>query len=89
MRDGRGDRFQCSLRTVPAAEWAGLGWVLRSQGSSGKEELWRCAPGGGMIASNACSGPFPLLSGRDWDGSFARREARGRMGFSADAPGVG
>jgi hypothetical protein len=28
-----------------------------------------------VIASNACSGPFPLLSGREWDGAFARREA--------------
>jgi hypothetical protein len=39
--------------------------------------------GRGVIASNACSGPFPLLSGRDWDGSSARREARGRRSFGA------
>ena len=37
----------------------------------------------GWIASNACSGPFPLLSGRRWDGSFARREAPGGVGAFA------
>jgi hypothetical protein len=62
------------------------GTVLRSQGSSGEDGLWRCRAGDEVIASNACSGPFPLLSGREWDGSFARREARGRMGFGAVAP---
>ena len=69
------DRFQCLLRPVPAAEWAGVGWVLRSQGSSGEDGLWRCRAGDEVIASNACSGPFPLLNGRRWDGAFARREA--------------
>ena len=37
----------------------------------------------GVIASNACSGPFPLLDGRRLDGSFARREARGTRSFRA------
>jgi hypothetical protein len=59
------DRFLCLLWPVPAAEWTGLGWVLRSQGSLGEEELWRDARWKGLIASNACSGPFPLLSGRE------------------------
>jgi hypothetical protein len=43
VADKRVDRFQCLLRPVPAAEWAGLGWFLRSQGSSGEEELSRGA----------------------------------------------
>ncbi len=36
-----------------------------------------------MIASNARSGPFPLLNGRRWDGSCARREAPGGVGAFA------
>ena len=51
------------------------GTVLRSQGSSGEDGLWRCRAGDEVIASNACSGPFPLLNGRRWDGAFSRREA--------------
>ena len=46
-----------------------IGWVpgvdpagpdLRSQGSSKKETLSRCARGGLLIASRARSGPIPL-----------------------------
>ena len=40
---------------------AGTG--LRSQGSSGKGELSRCALREGLIASNACCGPIPLPPG--------------------------
>jgi len=36
---------------------------LRSQGSSGKGELSRCALGEGLIASNARCGPIPLPPG--------------------------
>ena len=35
---------------------------LRSQGSSGKGTLSRCARWAGVIASRARSGPIPLLS---------------------------
>ena len=67
VADKRVDRFQCLLRTVPAAEWAAVGWVLRSQGSSGGSRSFRAVRHGGMIASNACSGPFPLMS--SWCGA--------------------
>jgi hypothetical protein len=36
------------------------GSVLRTQVSSGEDELSRCARGEDLIASNACSGPVPL-----------------------------
>ena len=41
--------------------WGSAGSVLRAQGSSGEDELSRCARGECLIASNACSGPVPLL----------------------------
>jgi hypothetical protein len=64
-RRRRGDRFQCLLRPVPAAEWAAVGWILRSQGSLG-----HLFCGGGVLglAPGACGrwglrGIGPALAG--------------------------
>ena len=40
--------------------WGSAGAVLRSQGSSGRIEPWRCAPEFRLFASNARSEPLPL-----------------------------
>jgi hypothetical protein len=72
-------RLQCSFRPGPAAAGCGCdvggdggfelsvarsaGSVLHSQVGSGEEGLSRCARGSLLFASNARSGPIPLLLG--------------------------
>ena len=62
-------RFWGSWWAVGLARWAGCwalcGWVLRSQGTWGQEELSRCARGGVRVLTFQCSlRPDPLPLGR-------------------------